>query len=544
MNKAEQIAHKNLVAKLEKALAKLDMVEQENQEYKKEVSKLKTEKEILEKNNTKLGQIATKRCDELYNEIAKLNQEVVAANDKKKEDAKTIKKLEKTIEKLKDVISDLKASKIKNSTNSSKPSSTNGYKRVIQNNRVKSGKLKGGQKGREGKTLKVIENVDEIKDIYGEKKCECGGQIIYEIEYIKKQLIDIENSLKTIEHRYHKGVCKKCGKEYKPNIPKELANPVQYSSKLKIFVPMIKNISNMSVETTKSVFNALFKGLPISTGWIHKQDEILAKECIPVVENIKEYLSNVKVAHADETGVKIDTKLGSCICFSNLKAVVYGIFSNKSKESFDEFEVFNKFSGILMHDHNKTYYMYAAMEHAECNVHICRYLQFVIDMFQRNGAKKLKEFLLNIYKEKLTAISEGKTGFSDKRITEIEEEYFDILNKWEKEYNESIKDKNKKTRALKEEYNLFTRLKEYFKEHLRFVKDFQVPFSNNEAERNLRKIKIKLNISKKFGNLECARNFAIIKSIIETAKKQNMDILYVFSEILAGNHNVFDLQVD
>ena len=84
MTKAEQMAHKNLVAKLEKALAKLDMVEQENKEYKKEVSKLKIEKEILEKNNTKLGQIATKRCDELYNEIAKLNQEVVAANDKKK----------------------------------------------------------------------------------------------------------------------------------------------------------------------------------------------------------------------------------------------------------------------------------------------------------------------------------------------------------------------------------------------------------------------------------------------------------------------------
>ena len=68
----------------------------------------------------------------------------------KKEDVKTIQKLAKTIENLKDVIADLKAIKIKNSTNSSKPSSTNGYKRVIQNNRVKSGKLKGGQKGKDG----------------------------------------------------------------------------------------------------------------------------------------------------------------------------------------------------------------------------------------------------------------------------------------------------------------------------------------------------------------------------------------------------------
>lgn len=84
MTKSEQIAHNNLIAKLEKYKAKLDIIEQENKEFKKENSKLKIEKEILTKNNAKLGEIATKKCDELYNEISKLNKEVVDANAKEK----------------------------------------------------------------------------------------------------------------------------------------------------------------------------------------------------------------------------------------------------------------------------------------------------------------------------------------------------------------------------------------------------------------------------------------------------------------------------
>lgn len=113
------------------------------------------------------------------------------------------------------------------------------------------------------------------------------------------------------------------------------------------------------------------------------------------------------------------------------------------------------------------------------------------------------------------------------------------MDEWEKEYAKATKKVKKKSKSLNDERNLFTRLKAYSEEHLRFIKNFEVPFSNNEAERNLRKIKIKLNVSKRFGKLECAKNFAIIKSIIETAKKQKLDIFEVFSEILNGNYDVF-----
>ena len=536
MTKAEQIAHNNLKAKLEKYKARIDIIEQEKEELEQENDK-------LEKKNMELSKIASEKCNELYDEIAKLNEKMTEADAKKKEDAKTIKKLKKTIDELNAVIVDLKSNKIKDSTNSGKPSSTNGYKRVIQNNREKSDKKKGGQIGRKGRTLEEEKNPTKIENVYGKEECECGGKIIYTCEYIKKQVIDILNEVEKIEYRYYKGKCEKCGKEYIAPIPKEQANPVQYSMKVRNSVPLIRNMCNISVETTQKLFKTMFKGLDISIGWIHKQDKALSKKCKGVVEDMKEHLEQTPVAHSDETSVKIEEKLGCCLCFSDDKAVVYDMFKSKSEESFNEFEIYKKYRGILVHDHNKTYYKYLAMSHAECNVHILRYLKGVIDLTERKGAKELREFLRNIYKEKLEAMEKNEEKLTEERVGKIEEEYIEIIEKWEKEYNEEVAGMERIPQALKDEKNLFTRLGKYKEEHLRFVKDFRVPFSNNEAERNLRKIKIKVNVSQRFGKLECAKEYAIIKSVIETAKKQKKDIFEVFSKIAAGDYKVFELNL-
>ena len=545
VTQAEKITHNNLVYKFEKSKAKVDTLEQELEEKDKRIKEL--EKQLANK-DLQIEKVVTEAKEnyiKLYNDIAKANEECVELKNKKKEDAKIIKELKDKLEELEALVKDLNASKIKDSTNSSKPSSKNEFKKVIQNNRVKSGKSKGGQKGREGKTLNFVEKADKVINIKGKEVCECGGKIIYdELQYIKKQVIDLVNEIETIEYRYLVGVCEKCGKKHMKEIPAEHNNPIQYSNKIKALVPVVKNISNTSVETTRSIFSMLFEGLPVSTGWVHKQEEILAEKSKCVYEKIKKYLKITSLAHADETGVKIEDKLGCCIVFSDEKAVYYDMFKNKSKESFNEFEIFKEYTGILIHDHNKTYYMYILITHAECNVHICRYLEHVIQVSKREGAKKLKEFLLRIYNEKLEAMANGQFELSEERLKEIEKEYLQILEEWEKEYNEYIKGKQKIPKTLVDEKNLFTRLREFKEEHLRFITNFKVPFSNNEAERNLRSLKLKMNVSKRFGKLECAKNFAIIKTIIETAKKQGKEILYIFNEILNGNYDVFDLSVN
>lgn len=541
VTKSQQQAYDNLKSKYEKLQYKLDVAEQEKDEMKREkeneIKELKKQLNDTLKENNKVNETAVKNYDKLYGEISKINSEVVALVNKKKEDSKTISKLLKTIEVLKNTIINFKSKNIKNSSNSGKPSSTNGYVKVIQNNREQSNKKKGGQKGRIGKRLDPVENPIEIIDVLGQTQCDCGGEIEYsELEYIKKQVVDMLNEVRTLEYRYHKGICKKCGKIKYAQIPQEHNSDIQYSKKLQSMVLAIKHVSNTSNYTVQEMFQILTRGkVKFSVGWIHKNDRILAKRCEPMINNITQILEKSELAYADETTVKINNKLGCCITFATLDTVLYDMFENKSKESFDEFGIFNKYMGILMHDHNKTYYMYLAITHAECNVHILRYVKGVIDLFQRKSAIKFREYLMQIYKEKLEKISNGGVEFSKERIEEIESEYISILGEWKNEYDEVTKKYKNIPKAYTDEENLFERLLQYKEEHLLFIKDFRVAFSNNEAERNLRSIKIKMNTSKLFGDVINAKVYAKIKSIVETAKKRKMDILEIIEKALKND---------
>ena len=89
--------------------------------------------------------------------------------------------------------------------------------------------------------------------------------------------------------------------------------------------------------------------------------------------------------------------------------------------------------------------------------------------------------------------------------------------------------------GLIEEKNLFSRLREYQKEHLLFIKDFKVPFDNNMAERSLRMIKTKMKVSGCFRGVDKGNNFATIRSIIESVKKHKMNVYDSILKILNNN---------
>lgn len=170
--------------------------------------------------------------------------------------------------------------------------------------------------------------------------------------------------------------------------------------------------------------------IDISIGNAHNITSQIAKRGQIIVDKIEEHLKKATLANADETTVKIGNKLGCCINFSSENYILYKMYENKSKESFDEFGVFNEFKGILVHDHNKMYYKYIAITHAECNVHILRYLLYYIELFKRESTTKFREFLMDIYKEKLDAIASGKSNLSQERLQEIERKYIELLDEW------------------------------------------------------------------------------------------------------------------
>ncbi|MGN1331111.1 MAG: transposase [Clostridia bacterium] len=519
MTKAEQIKYNDLKAKYETEKNKNKQLQEELDEQKKQLGK-----EIKNAND---------KIDRIYSDFLNSQKNEKELKNKKKQYEKEIKELKAKLSELENALLDEKSKLMKNSENSSKPSSTEPYK--VTNNRTKSGKNKGGQKGREGKTLNKEENVDEIKDIFGSKNCSCGGEIIYSDEYIEKQVKDIIAKAKLIAYRYHIGRCNKCGKKYKTEIPTIHQNPISYSSRVKSLIALFTDDANVSTNTSKELMKEITNSeIDISIGNAHNITSQIAKRGQIIVDKIEEHLKKATLANADETTVKIGNKLGCCINFSSENYILYKMYENKSKESFDEFGVFNEFKGILVHDHNKMYYKYIAITHAECNVHILRYLLYYIELFKRESTTKFREFLMDIYKEKLDAIASGKSNLSQERLQEIERKYKELLDEWKIEYEKDVSKYEKLPKTYREERNLFTRLIEYKEEHLLFIKNFEVPFSNNKAELLLRGLKLKMNVSKRFGKIERAKEFAVVKSIETTAKRMGLNVCKIFEEILDG----------
>jgi len=222
-------------------------------------------------------------------------------------------------------------------------------------------------------------------------------------------------------------------------------------------------------------------------------------------------------------GLRVNGKLNWLHTATTHMYTYYQVNEKRGKIGIQNMKILEYFVGVLVHDHFKTYYQYTAMTHAECNSHILRYLKQVIELFQREGATKFLELLLKINKKKKELEKSGNKGFEDSMVKEIEEQYILILDNWKIEYEKYVNGK-KKNKSLEDEENLFKRLKEYKEEHLIFIKDFKVPFSNNLAEKALRMIKTRQKVSGCFRGEDKGSYFATIRSLFETTKKHGMNL--------------------
>lgn len=540
MTKNEQIAYDNLKSKLEKLKYKNDV-------YEAEISTLKSENKIISKQlqtevkeKEKLLEFKDKKYDELYCEISKVNDEIVKLQDKKKEDAKLIKKLNLQIAKLNETIVSLRAIASKDSTTSSKPSSTDTVykkKKHINTSRVKTDRKVGGQIGHKGHNLtkaKAKELIESGNVKHVIKEHFINGENNASREYILKYVIDIETTTIVEEHRFYV--------KNSSEIPAEFCTDVQYGNKLKSFVAIEVNEGFVSINRTKKIIKEITgNSINISEGTIVNISKELAVKSIPVVERIKQMLIKAGVLHSDETGVRVNGALNWLHTATTKMFTYYQVESKRGKEGMDNLGILEYYVGVLVHDHLKAYYQYTTLTHAECNAHILRYLKHVIEIFKREGATKFLEFLVSVNNEKkgiLKQVEKKERKFSNERIEEIEKEYTSLLEEWEQEYNKYVKDK-KISKSLTDEKNLISRLLEYKKEHLVFVTKMEVPFDNNLAEQAIRMIKTKLKVSGCFRGKDKGNNFAIIRSLFETTKKHGMNLFDTIKKVFDNEEIIF-----
>lgn len=471
-----------------------------------------------------------------FQENERMYQKDIADSQKREEsDKESIKELKKENEKLKDEIDLLKGKAKKDSSNSGKPPSTDGYKKPqVVSTREKSGRKPGGMYGHAGHTLwPDVEETNIIEIKKGTCPC-CGGEIVFGDKYRRRKRVDIKITVETTEERAYEGECVLCHKTFHADFSSQYKAPVQYGENMSALVAVLNEYGNVSDGKSAEIVSALCNHeINMSTGTVFNIRTALANKLLPTVEKIKQKLIDSGVLGVDETGVHVNGKLNWVHIFANEQYTLYEHSEKRGAHCKDEEGILAFFIGILLHDHFKAYYKTRTLSHAECNQHILRYLKAIMQIQDHFWAKEMSDFLLEAKGLKEEAVLAGKSGFSPEEYTGLEQRYLNILNKGDREYEEAIEGK-KHIRFYAEERCLLKRLREYKDEHLRFISEFVVPFGNNISEQGAAFVKRKIKAAGGFRSAEGAANHMVIASVAASAKKQKKNIYHTFKRAFEG----------
>ena len=238
---------------------------------------------------------------------------------------------------------------------------------------------------------------------------------------------------------------------------------------------------------------------------------------------IKRRLRRSPVIHADETGLRVNQKLGYVHVASTPRLTHYAAATHRGQTAITEINVLPGYRGTCVHDGWQAYTHYTRCRHALCGVHLLRELTYLAELSAQTKlwAAPLKELLLEMKGEVERVREGGGRQLGPERLVSLTQSYDGLVAAGLKaqpppDMPEGVK---------KQGRNLLLRLERRKQEVLRFLVDFSVPFDNNQAERDLRMIKLQQKTSGCFRTEEGARRFCRIRSYLSTARKQGRGVL-------------------
>lgn len=430
-----------------------------------------------------------------------------------------VKELRQKIAFLERENAELKAKLSSNSRNSHKPPSSDGSKKP-NHSKPKSGKPSGAQKGHIGHTLKESDHPDRVVKHYLDRCPHCarsfeGKNHLY---WKKAQVFDIpELKIEVEEHLIEECFCTQCQKSCSAALPNGMRFGVQYGPRIQALMVYLRDYHYLSSDRVVEFFQDIFLHT-LSEGVI-LHAEITCKDFLEPFENLlKKGLIEASLNHSDETTIRLNKKNQWLHVLSNQWSTYLDIHKKRGREAMDAIGILPHFRGILVHDHFKSYFQYG-YEHSLCNAHHLRELQAIIDNTGHSWANLMQKLLKKIKEDKETKrlLPGDKKAFS--------EEYDKLINlgyQEQKEYSPPCRPK---------EICLLDRLKYYKAQTLLFMQKEEVPFDNNQAERDLRMMKLKMKISGCFRCIAAAKAFCLIRSFISTIKKNGLAIFQSLEDV-------------
>jgi len=516
-------AHKKINAatrEAENIQQKNERLDAENQELRSRIAALELEIEA------RINEAVEEAITPILVELASTKEELAAAKEE--------------LAAAKAEITRLNAMINLNSSNSSKPPGQDGFRKPIHNSREKSGRKRGGQKGHPGHRLSLPENLDELVD---------RGVVLKEVvdhtdgakEYESRYTLDIRFYAFVTEHRYPVG-----------QVPPERYNEVTYGDVIKTLVVLLSDEGMISGNRLAEILKDITHGvINISEATINNFRSEFVKKLSNEMNAIKSDLDSGKIINTDDTPMRsaqrmvfdkdgspigLETAKGKSFkvtvrTYSNERSTFQTVNPGKGKDGVERDGILPNYKGIICHDHDKKMYKYGEA-HGTCGEHLVRELKGLHESWNIPWAGKMREFMLRMNNYKNKDLADGQTACSEEVLAAFESEY-DELVKEGQEVLDELELNNEKSRH-DELRPRVKRLREFKDCYLLFMRDYDVPFTNNLSERDLRIDKTKQKISGCFRSWDGIKDYVTIRSFISTLKKRNMNLLDSFTLVFQG----------
>lgn len=444
------------------------------------------------------------------------------------------------VEKLEAELAELK----RNSRNSSKPPSSdkNNPNKPEKKHRKCGNKRKpGGQQGHDGHTLRKVAEPDRVITHKLPVACgQCGASLgrvkVKAQDCESRQMFDLPRKIEmeVIEHRAEVGICPCCGKKVKAPFPDELKAPVQYGERIKALVIYLQTYQLLPCERLSELCGDVFN-CSISPATVANFLKRGGARAGPLVEKIKKKIQEAPYIHCDETGLNLFGKNHWLHTASTPELTFLHIDEKRGYPALQAMGILEGYQGWAIHDFFSSYYRIEGLLHGLCNAHHLRDLTYVDEDLAQQWAGDMIGLLLEAkgLKEREQA---GGRRVGAKTLERLQNRYFGILEEGyavnpEPQRRPGQRGRIKRGKAL----NLLERFSERHEEVMAFL-IHDLPFDNNEAERDLRMMKTKQKISGCFRSRPHAVAFANLRSIIASARKQAVNVLDILRATLSDQH--------
>jgi transposase len=419
-----------------------------------------------------------------------------------------------------------------NSQNSSKPPSTD-QSRNTKSLRKRNGRSPGGQPGHEGNHLAFSESPDHV-ELHSPNTCETCGEGLSDVAVqatLKRQVFDIPPlKLEVTEHQMEQKICPCCQHLNQSTFPAGVEAPTQYGPRVKGLAVYLNQYQFIPFDRCHQFFEDLL-GQPLSAATIYQSVQQAAHWLYPFQQQVAEALIQSEVVHFDETSLFENKQRRWLHSASTMQMTFYFIHDKRGKVGMDAAGILPEFENTAIHDHWESYNQYECA-HGFCNAHHLRELVRAYEQENALWAQEMIDLLLETKELVDQAKANGQSALSPAQLDHFQQRYRDITQEALKLYPQVPQKKKRGRPKQTKAKNLLDRLILYEKGTLLFMHDFRVPFDNNQAERDVRMVKLKQKISGGFRTSEGSQAFCTIRGAISTARKQEKSILELLTQAL------------